>query len=60
MGDIFSFEYGIEYTIVLVGSLQLTGKVIETYSNGIMLEDYTHIPQDKILFFRPISGTEVA
>lgn len=55
--DIFEFVHGVDYTIVLVGSLQLTGNVIDTYANGIELEDGTMIPQDKILFFRPNFGT---
>ena len=58
MGEVFGFYGNIEYTIVLIGSLQLKGKIIETFDNGIMLEDGTRIPQDKILFFRPNLGTD--
>lgn len=58
MGEVFDFYGNIEYTIVLIGSLQLKGKIIETFDNGIMLEDGTRIPQDKILFFRPNLGTD--
>lgn len=60
MRDVFTFVPGVEYTIVLVGSIQLVSEVVDTFDNGIMLSDHTHIPQDKILFFRPNSGTEVA
>lgn len=58
--DIFSFMHGVEYTIVLVGEIQLVGIVTDTYSNGIEMHDGTRIPQDKILFFRPNAGTEEA
>jgi|AGFS01.1.fsa_nt_gi hypothetical protein len=55
--DVFSFMPETKYTIVLEGGLQLEGEIIETFDNGIMLEDGTRIPQDKILFFRAEFGT---
>jgi len=57
MDDVFEFYGDIVYTIVLEGNIQLVGKVIGTFTNGIMLEDGTRIPQDKILFFRADLGT---
>lgn len=56
--DIFEFYGEIEYTIVLVGNIQLVGKVLGTFNNGVMMEDGTRIPQDKILFFRADVGTD--
>lgn len=58
MGELFDFYGNIEYTIVLIGNIQLVGKVIGTFNNGVMMEDGTRIPQDKILFFRADLGTD--
>ena len=55
--DVFEFHRDVEYTIVLEGSLQFVGKVETTFTNGIMLEDGTRIPENKILFFRANLGT---
>lgn len=57
MDDVFEFYGGVEYTIVLEGNIQLVGHVSGTFKNGIMMEDGTRIPQDKILFFRADLGT---
>lgn len=57
MNDVFEFYGDVQYTIVLVGNIELNGKVIETYNNGIMLENGTRIAQDKIIYFRAESGT---
>lgn len=57
MDDVFEFYGGVEYTIVLEGNIQLVGHVAGTFKNGVMMEDGTRIPQDKILFFRADLGT---
>lgn len=57
MEDVFEFYGGVQYTIVLEGNIQLTGQVAGTFKNGIVMEDGTRIPQDKILFFRGELGT---
>ena len=57
MEDVFEFYGEVEYTIVLEGNIQLVGKVIGTFKNGVMMEDGTRVPQDKILYFRADLGT---
>lgn len=58
MNNIFDFFRDVEYTIVLINSQHIVGIVAETFDNGIMMEDGTRIPEDKILFFRANLGTD--
>lgn len=51
--SIFQFAENIPYMIVVEGGIQLDGMVTHCLTDGIVMEDGTHIPQDKILFFKP-------
>ncbi|AQW88828.1 putative membrane protein [Erwinia phage pEa_SNUABM_50] len=53
--DIFTFDPAWIYKFTLMGGLQITGTIIRPFDNGIVLNDGTHIPTDKIVCFVPIS-----
>ena len=52
--DVFTFDPSYLYTIKLVTGDTISGMIVETYDNGIVLNDLTHIPTDKIVYFKPV------
>lgn len=51
--DIFTFDPNWVYAITLVGGIIITGAIVHAYDNGIVTNNGTHIPTDKILYFIP-------
>lgn len=52
--DVFTFDPKFLYSIKLVTGEIIEGFIVETYDNGIVLNDLTHIPTDKIVYFKPV------
>jgi hypothetical protein len=56
--DVFTFDPNYTYQIRLVTGELISGIVIETYDNGIVLNNLMHIPTDKIVYFSPVQRHE--
>lgn len=55
ISDIFTFDPDYAYQITLVTGLNITGRVVEVYDNGIVLDNAVHIPQSAIACFQPVA-----
>ncbi len=54
MNDIFSFDPGIIYKFVLISGDSIIDSVHLVAPIGIVLNNFIHLPTDKILYFRPL------
>lgn len=57
MNDIFTILPDTIYEFILIGGYQVTGHVVITCPNGMVLDDGTHIVQEHIIMFKVVKNS---